>query len=578
MTPQDRRVVPTDAAGEHAGAAMNANLAVALDLARAGLPIFPAEVVQNNGSGKWQKRPLIKDWQRLATTDVAQIEERWRQFPNAVAGIELGRAGLVVIDADRHDGGADGVTALRELANGKDFPPGPAVFTAGGGQHRIFRQPPGKPLGNRTGALPDGVDVRGTGGWIVAPGSVRPDGAMWQSADGRPSLVEAYPDRVPVLPAWLADLIHARREREAAPPPPPSATRRASGRSPSSASREQKYAAATLDRSVAELAGVQQGGRNTAANNAALALGHMLARGWIDERTIRNAIFRACEANGLVADDGANSVHDTISSGLSTGMVEPHPDLAERKRIKSLPKATRQQEQTGGPNAEIKRAVDDDVDDWTKLTMTTKTTIAGNVGNALLGLREDPSLRDVLAYDEMLCMPMLMRPLFKVDPHFKPQPITDHHVTAIQEFLQWRGIPRLGKDSVHQAVEARARERAFHPVRDYLQSLRWDGKARIGSWLANYLGAEDTEYAEGIGTMFMISMVARVFQPGCKCDYMPVLEGPQGTYKSTALNILAGEYFDDHMPDLHSKDAKEHLRGKWLIDHFCTPNNLPSHS
>ena len=78
--------------------------------------------------------------------------------------------------------------------------------------------------------------------------------------------------------------------------------------------------------------------------------------------------------------------------------------------------------------------------------------------------------------------------------------------------------------------------------------------------------------------MFMISMVARVFQPGCKCDYMPVLEGPQGTYKSTTLNILAGEYFDDHMPDLHSKDAKEHLRGKWLIDHFCTPNNLPSHS
>ena len=307
-------------------------------------------------------------------------------------------------------------------------------------------------------------------------------------------------------------------------------------------------------------------------------MGHMVASGWIDEHTVRDAIFRACEANRLVADDGANSVHDTISSGLSTGMVEPHPDLAERKRIKSLPKATRQQEQTGGPNAEIKRAVDDDVDDWTKLTMTTKTTIAGNVGNALLGLREDPSLRDVLAYDEMLCMPMLMRPLFKVDPHFKPQPITDHHVTAIQEFLQWRGIPRLGKDSVHQAVEARARERAFHPVRDYLQSLRWDGKARIGRWLANYLGAEDTEYAEGIGTMFLISMVARVFQPGCKCDYMPVLEGPQGTYKSTALNILAGEYFDDHMPDLHSKDAKEHLRGKWLIDHFCTPNNLPSHS
>jgi hypothetical protein len=68
-------------------------------------------------------------------------------------------------------------------------------------------------------------------------------------------------------------------------------------------------------------------------------------------------------------------------------------------------------------------------------------------------------LHDALAYDEMLCAPMLMRALLKADPHFKPLPIADHHVTEIQEFLQWRGLRRLGKDTIHQAIEARARER-----------------------------------------------------------------------------------------------------------------------
>jgi hypothetical protein len=202
---------------------------------------------------------------------------------------------------------------------------------------------------------------------------------------------------------------------------------------------------------------------------------------------------------------------------------------------------------------------------WMKRTMK-KSAVPGNVGNALLGLREDPELHDVLAYDEVFCGPMLMRPLFKADPHFKPLPLADHHVTAIQEFLQWRGLRRLGKDTVHQAVEARARERSFHPVRNYLQALRWGGKARVGRLFVDYFGAEETEYTEAIGTMFMVSMVARVFEPGCKCDYMPVLEGPQGNNKSTALGILAGEFFDDHMPALDSKDAKEHLRGKWLIE------------
>jgi predicted P-loop ATPase len=185
------------------------------------------------------------------------------------------------------------------------------------------------------------------------------------------------------------------------------------------------------------------------------------------------------------------------------------------------------------------------------------------LANVVIMLEREKRLAGALAFDEMQRMAMFVNP-FGDDA--TPVPLTDSDVVKIQQYIQHRGIPRIGKEVVHDAAELCARERSFHPVREYLTGLKWDGMPRLDKWVTTYLGAGDTPYAGAVGRMFLISMVARIFRPGCKSDYMLVLEGAQGAAKSTACSILSGGWFSDALPEIGSKDAQQHLRGKWLIE------------
>jgi predicted P-loop ATPase len=189
------------------------------------------------------------------------------------------------------------------------------------------------------------------------------------------------------------------------------------------------------------------------------------------------------------------------------------------------------------------------------------------LANAMTALRHDPALKDCFVFDEMLRASMLVVPLPGQIDFTTVRPVTDSDVGIVQEYLQQAGLARIGRDIVHQAVDLRAEESAYHPVANYLNSLVWDGVPRLNTWTSVYLGTENSEYTSAVGRMALIQMVARILESGCKADYMLVLEGPQGVMKSSACRVFGGEWFSDNLPDVtEGKDVSQHLRGKWLIE------------
>lgn len=120
--------------------------------------------------------------------------------------------------------------------------------------------------------------------------------------------------------------------------------------------------------------------------------------------------------------------------------------------------------------------------------------------------------------------------------------------------------------TVQQAVLMSANDHAYNPMRDYFDGLVWDGVPRLSHWLSDILGAEQNEYSSKAGIYFLLSMVARVFEPGCQMDYMLVLQGAQGARKSSVLKVLAGEYYAGGTFRIGDKDSMQVLQGRLLFN------------
>jgi predicted P-loop ATPase len=205
---------------------------------------------------------------------------------------------------------------------------------------------------------------------------------------------------------------------------------------------------------------------------------------------------------------------------------------------------------------------------WTsQLRLDLAGTPERNEANVITALSNDEAFAGALVFDEFRQEVLVTRAL-PWDARQPPLPRawSDADDVRCAEWLQRLEI-NVGPVVVSRSVAAVARDIRIHPIREYLTSLRWDSVPRLEQWVITYLGAEDTPLNRAIGSRWMISGVARIMQPGVKSDHMLILEGPQGSKKSTAIKTLAGaDWFTDELAEIGSKDAAQQMHGIWIVE------------
>jgi predicted P-loop ATPase len=180
---------------------------------------------------------------------------------------------------------------------------------------------------------------------------------------------------------------------------------------------------------------------------------------------------------------------------------------------------------------------------------------------------EKYGLKNVFGYNEFanaICF--LKSPPWQAEKIPLNTNIQDHDIKQLKGYLAVKCGFEMSVQLVHEALINVAHEHSFHPVRDWLSKLQWDGKKRLDVWLSRYLGVEDTPYVQAVGRKTLCAAVKRVLQPGCKFDHVLVLEGPQDFGKSAVCRILGGEWAADFPVDPHQKDTIQLMQGKWIIE------------
>ncbi len=268
------------------------------------------------------------------------------------------------------------------------------------------------------------------------------------------------------------------------------------------------------------------------------------------------------------ADDGTdfNDLH--VAEGLPVVRAqltaEPPHDPTKKKSIPKPPGESGRQssgagsggngggDDTGGPGLRFPY-------------LTEKWEVKGIRENVYYALREDPRLHDLVRYNEFSQKIDKVRPPPWGGPLGEWKEVLDE--IRLAEYLASRHGLIVGNPiTIEQAVLMCAHDNAYNPVRDDLEAAVWDGIERRRFWMSDCLGAAESEYVAMVSEFFLLSLVARVYEPGCQMDYMLVLQGAQGEGKSSVLTVLGGDYYGAGSFRIGDKDSLQALQGRLIFN------------
>lgn len=222
--------------------------------------------------------------------------------------------------------------------------------------------------------------------------------------------------------------------------------------------------------------------------------------------------------------------------------------------------------------------------DWTAdLDLTKDGEVKPSLSNLATILQNDPRFHQVARWNSFameMCScakvrsKMAIIPQIDVQDHINGDLWADRHddvVRAVLEAPSGKGKGgwgmRVTDRDLRSALSLAGLKYPYHPVQQYLQHMTWDGRERLDRLFVDYLGVEDSAYARETARLTLVAAVTRVFEPGHKFDFMPILEGLQGKRKSTFISILARNWFAELEGDLADRNKMvEKMQGKWIIE------------
>lgn len=451
------------------------------------------------------KRPLTPHGCKDAKKDVGAIRAWWTRFPDANIGIATGSASnLIVIDEDLDENkGKDGYKAVREWEreNGT-LPETVRAITGRGGAH-VYYHYTGDDFGNREDIL-EGVDVRGEGGYVVAPPSVHQNGMVYQW--------EYAPDEIKLAEVDETVLAFLRIGKEAG------------------SDRKQFQMPDTIP----------DGARNATLYRLACSL---QAQGVPDDGIL--SAVEAANNERCVEPLEAEEIHKLVKSALTH-------QKGELKIIRTgLP-------EWRPPELDYKVTKDGEITDQPKQTIA-------NCEEAIL---YDKALYGRIRYNEIAYAPYVYGSLpWRPARGWREWTnVDDSNLRAyIEDNYGMKSMEKImdALTNVSNRYPVNPIKQMLEECHE-----RWDGMKHVENLLPSMLGAEKTEYTTEVMRLFMLGAVSRVYHPGCKYDYMMVLVSGQGTGKSTFLRMLTlnDAWFHDNFNTLDGDKAFEKLRGMWIIE------------